>query len=54
MEGTKKTFDSWTDYDDWLIENYSANAIFKVDEIDGKICIEYCSKEEFAKATKKN
>ena len=47
METKKLTFDSWTAYDDWLIENYNANAIFRVEEVDGKINIEYCTKEEF-------
>ena len=53
MEIKKLTFESWTEYDDWLMENYKPNAIFKVDEVDGKINIEYCTKEEFAEMKKK-
>lgn len=43
----KMSFPNWTEYDDWLIKNYSENAIFKVDEIEGHIEIEYCAKSEF-------
>lgn len=43
----KKSFPNWTEYDDWLVKNYSENAIFKVDEIEGHIEIEYCAKSEF-------
>lgn len=48
MNGVKKmSFPNWTEYDDWLVKNYSENAIFKVDEIEGHIEIEYCAKSEF-------
>ncbi len=40
----KETFDDWTSYDNWLIQNYSNYSIYKVDEINGKIEIEYCNK----------
>ncbi len=43
------TFDSWTAYDDWLIENYPNYNIYKVNEVDGKIEIEYCKKGELQK-----
>lgn len=43
----KMSFPNWTEYDDWLVKNYSENAIFKVDEIEGHIEIEYCAKTEF-------
>ena len=43
----KMSFPNWTEYDDWLVKNYSENAIFKVDEIEGHIEIEYCAKSEF-------
>ncbi|MBP5283695.1 MAG: hypothetical protein J6Y93_03410 [Treponema sp.] len=49
MESTVKEFADWTEYDDWLVENYSENSVFSVNESDGKIKIEYCSKEEFAR-----
>ncbi|MDY4902390.1 MAG: hypothetical protein SO116_05905 [Treponema sp.] len=45
----KMTFDSWTDYDDWLIQNYSNFEIYRLNETDGKIEAEYCTKEEFEK-----
>lgn len=48
MNNVKKmSFPNWTEYDDWLVKNYSENAIFKVDEIEGHIEIEYCAKSEF-------
>ena len=53
METKNLSFDSWTDYDDWLIQNYKDNAIYDVNEVDGKIQISYCSKEEFAANQKK-
>ena len=34
-----QTFDSWTDYDNWLIQNYDNNSIYKVEEVGGKIQI---------------
>ena len=42
-----QTFDSWTDYDNWLIQNYDNNSIYKVEEAGGKIQIEYCAKSDF-------
>ena len=42
-----QTFDSWTDYDNWLIQNYDNNSIYKVEEVGGKIQIEYCAKADF-------
>lgn len=41
------TFDTWTDYDTWLVQNYDNNSIYKVEEVDGKINIEYCAKADF-------
>lgn len=49
-----QTFDDWTSYDDWLIENYSLYNIHKVNEVDGKIEIEYCNKGELASILEKN
>lgn len=43
------TFDDWTSYDDWLIENYPKYNIYKVNEVDGKIEIEYCDKGDLQK-----
>jgi hypothetical protein len=42
-----QNFDSWTDYDNWLIENYDQFSIYKVEEKDGKVNIEYCAKADF-------
>ena len=44
-----QSFESWTAYDDWLIENYQNYNIYSVNEIDGKIEIEYCNKGEIGK-----
>ena len=46
------SFNSWTEYDDWLIANYQDFAVYKVNENNGKIEIEYCTKEEFEKNRK--
>ncbi|WP_296827154.1 hypothetical protein [Treponema sp.] len=43
------TFDNWTAYDEWLIANYQDYAIYKVNEVSGKIEIEYCAKDDFEK-----
>ena len=43
----KETFDNWTSYDDWLIQNYDKYAIFNLEDKDGKIFIEYCDKNDF-------
>ena len=42
-----QSFENWTDYDNWLVQNYDNFSIYKVQEIDGKITIEYCPKSEF-------
>ena len=47
-----QTFENWTEYDDWLIQNYDAYSIYKVDEKDGKIFVEYMEKEEWEKLQK--
>ncbi len=47
INGKTLQFNNWTEYDDWLVENYAENAIYKVNEVDGHIEIEYCEKAEF-------
>ncbi len=47
IDAKKMSFANWTEYDDWLVKNYSENSIFKVNEINGKIEVEYCAKTEF-------
>ncbi len=37
-------FENWTAYDEWLVQNYDKYSIYKVDEVDGKIVIEYKEK----------
>ena len=44
-----ETFDNWTCYDDWIVANYKEYDVYKLDEVDGKVVAEYCTKEEFAK-----
>ena len=53
IEGNKKTFDNWTDYDNWLIANYAENSVFSVNEVNGKIEIEYCDKPVFQEEMKR-
>ncbi len=43
------SFSSWTEYDNWLVQNYDKYSICKIDESDGKITAEYCEKSEFPK-----
>lgn len=47
INAKKMSFENWTEYDDWLVKNYAENSVFKVNEIGGKIEVEYCSKNEF-------
>ena len=40
-----KEFGSWTEYDDWLIENYNEFAVYRIGEAaDGKITAEFRDK----------
>lgn len=41
----KQTFENWTSYDDWLIINYNNFNMLSVQEVDGKIEIEYEEKK---------
>ena len=43
----EQTFESWTDYDNWLVQNYDQFAVYKVEEQGGKIYIQYCNKPDF-------
>ncbi|MCQ2576834.1 MAG: hypothetical protein MJ162_08810 [Treponema sp.] len=43
-----QVFDNWTDYDNWLVQNYENNSIYKIEEIEGgKLQITYCEKSQF-------
>lgn len=44
-----ESFPNWTAYHEWLINSDSKFSIYKLDEKDGAISIEYCTKEEFQK-----
>ena len=43
----EQTFESWTDYDNWLVQNYDQFAIYKIEEQGGKVQILYCPKADF-------
>ncbi len=43
----EQTFESWTEYDNWLVQNYDQFSIYKIDESNGKINIQYCTKSDF-------
>ena len=44
-----ETFNNWTEYDAWLIQNYEQYAMTNLNEIDGKVVVEYVTKEELDK-----
>lgn len=48
----QQIFESWTEYDNWLVENYINFNIYNVNEIDGKIHIEYCEKGKLSEILK--
>ena len=43
----EQTFESWTEYDNWLVQNYDQYAVYKVEEQGDKIQIKYCAKADF-------
>ena len=43
----EQTFESWTEYDNWLVQNYDQFSIYKIDESNGQINIKYCAKSDF-------
>ena len=43
----EQTFENWTEYDNWLIQNYDQFSIYKIAEEAGKVHIEYCAKADF-------
>ena len=43
----EEAFESWTDYDNWLIQNYDKFSVYKVEEQGGKIKVQYCQKADF-------
>lgn len=49
-----KEFNSWTEYNQWLVQNYKEFDVYKITEedqgngpIQKKIIIEYCTKDEY-------
>lgn len=41
-------FDSWTEYDNWLMQNYNDFSVSDLNEVDGKVSVSYMTKEEWA------
>lgn len=48
-----RTFNGWTEYDNWLIQNYDKFAITSLNEEQGKITAEYIDKSEWEAERKK-
>ncbi|MCR4823261.1 MAG: hypothetical protein K5873_10380 [Treponema sp.] len=48
-----ETFNTWTEYDNWLVQNYEQYAMTSLKEIDGKIIVEYMTKEDWEAEQKK-
>lgn len=46
-------FSNWTEYDDWLMQNYDEFAITSVEENNGKIEIKYMKKSDWDSVQKK-
>ena len=42
-----ESFNNWTEYDAWLIQNYEQFAMTSLNEIDGKVVVEYMTKEDW-------
>ncbi len=54
MENITKEFPNWTEYDDWLIQNYNDFAVVNLNEADGKIKVEYMKKEDWNQSQKQD
>ena len=54
METIASEFSTWTEYDDWLIQNYNDYAVVNLNEADGKIKAEYVKKEDWNQMQKQN
>ena len=46
MSSSTQTFNNWTEYDSWLVNNYNNYSIYKIDEENGKITATFCPKDE--------
>ena len=46
-------FSNWTEYDDWLMQNYDDFAVTSVEENNGKIEIKYMKKSDWDSVQKK-
>lgn len=46
-------FSNWTEYDDWLMQNYDDFALTSVEENNGKIEIKYMKKADWETVQKK-
>ena len=47
-----ESFDTWTAYDNWLIQNYEKYAMTSLNEINGKVVVEYMPKADWEKQEK--
>lgn len=48
-----QSFGSWTEYDNWLIQNYDKYAVISLNEDQGKISAEFIEKSEWEANQKK-
>ena len=48
-----QSFGSWTEYDNWLIQNYDKYAVISLNEDQGKISAEFIEKSEWEPNQKK-
>ena len=44
-----ESFNTWTEYDNWLIQNYEKYAMISLDEKDGKVVVDFIEKAEWEK-----
>lgn len=52
MQKLQEQFANWTEYDDWLVQNYQDYSVFSVNEQNGQVIIEYCKRDEFTEYKK--
>lgn len=48
-----KDFESWTSYNQWLIENYDVYSVTNIEDTNGKIKAYFMTKEEWLKEAKR-
>ena len=53
FETKEEQFSNWTEYDDWLIQNYEGISVVELNEMeDKKIKVVYAKKEDYEKWVK--